>query len=59
MDEMTITAAQYAQDNDGNNINVIATIDGVEMYVSMDANNRHYQAILDWVAEGNTIVDAD
>lgn len=58
MNEMTVTAAQYAQDNDGNNINVIATIDGVEMYVSMDTANRHYQAILDWVADGNTIQDA-
>tara|TARA_R100001510_G_C7524792_1_gene118754 strand:- start:7 stop:177 length:171 start_codon:yes stop_codon:yes gene_type:complete len=56
---MNITSAQYAQDRDGNNINVIATIDGVEMYVSMDTKNRHYAAILEWVAEGNTIQDAD
>lgn len=59
MNEMTVTAAQYAQDKDGNNINVIATIGGVEMYVSMDPANRHYAAILEWVAEGNTIQDAD
>jgi hypothetical protein len=59
LNDLTVTAAQYAQDNDGNNINVIATIDGVEMYVCIDTANRHYQAILDWVAEGNTIQDAD
>ena len=59
LNDLTVTAAQYAQDKDGNNINVIATIDGVEMYVSMDTANRHYAAILDWVAEGNTIADAD
>jgi hypothetical protein len=56
---MVVTSAQYGQDKDGNNVSVIATIDGVEMYVSMDTDNRHYQAILDWVADGNTIQDAD
>lgn len=57
---MNITSAQYAQDNEGNNINVIATIDGVEMYVSMDKNNRHYAEILRQVEAGDlTISDAD
>ena len=55
---MNITSAQYTLDRDGNNDMVKATINGVEMYVSMDTANRHYQAILDWVAEGNTIQDA-
>ena len=26
-------------------------------YVSHSEDNRHYQEILDWVAEGNTITD--
>ena len=57
---MNITSAQYAQDNEGNNINVIATIDGVEMYVSMDTGNRHYAEIQRQVAAGTlTIADAD
>jgi len=34
-----------------------ATIDGVEMIVPIDEANRHYQEILEWVAEGNTIID--
>jgi len=59
MNEMTVTSAQYMQDDDGNNITVIATIDSVNVFVPIDTGNRHYQAILDWVAEGNTITDAD
>ena len=27
--------------------------------VSLDPDNRHYQAIQEWVAEGNKIEDAD
>ena len=38
---------------------IIATIDGVEMQVPLDPANRHYAAILEWVAKGNTIQDAD
>jgi len=56
---MIITSAQYIQNFNGNNINVKATIDGQEMFVPLDPNNRHYQAIQEWVAEGNTIEEAD
>ena len=38
---------------------VQATIDGKECSVPMNENNRHYQAILKWVEEGNTIEEAD
>jgi len=60
MNEMTITSAQY-QDPDGNGINdtIKATIDGVEMHIPLDPANRHYAAILEWIADGNTIQDAD
>ena len=58
MDEMNITSAQYCLDTDGNNSGVIAIIDGKTMSVPLDTANRHYQAILDWVADGNTIQDA-
>jgi len=27
--------------------------------VPLDPDNRHYQAIQEWVAEGNTITEAD
>ena len=57
---MTITEAQYQKTSlDIENTNIKATIDGTEMYVPLDPANRHYQAILEWVAEGNTIEDAD
>ena len=56
---MTITSAQYIQDNDGNNSIIRATIDGIEMFVPLDTDNNEYAAILEWVAEGNTIEDAD
>lgn len=56
---MNITNAQYYNDRDGNQAGVKATIDGTEMFVPLDTANRHYAAILEWVADGNTIQDAD
>ena len=56
MDDMIITSAQYT---DSDNAVIKATIDGTEMFVPLDPDNRHYAAILEWVAEGNTIADAD
>ena len=32
-------------------------INGVQVGVPHDEENRHYQEILEWVAEGNTITD--
>ena len=37
----------------------VVTNDNVNHTVPLDPANRHYQAILEWVAEGNTIADAD
>ena len=59
MNEMTITSAQYVTDLEGVNSTLKATIDGTEMFVPIDTANRHYAAILEWVADGNTIQDAD
>lgn len=65
MNEFTITSAQYCEGigPDGTVFDtehtIKATIDGVELNVPIDTDNRHYQAILEWVAEGNTIADAD
>ena len=55
---MNITSAQYKQYNGVNNT-IRAVIDGEEITVPIDSSNRHYQAILEWVADGNTIADAD
>ena len=65
---MNVTSAQYktrdTYDNDGNvtsteNNAVIAVIDGQTLGVPLDPANRHYQAIQEWVAEGNTIQPAE
>jgi len=57
---MNIESAQYTIDIENKkNENIKATIDGQEMTVPLDPNNRHYQAIQEWVAEGNKIEDAD
>ena len=57
---MNITQAQYYADAvSSQNMSIQATIDGVEWSVPLDPANRHYQAILEWVADGNTIEDAD
>ena len=57
MDNVTITSAQYVQ-VDSVNDTIKATIEGETVFVPMDTANRDYQAILDWVADGNTIQDA-
>lgn len=60
MNEMNITSAQYISDSiSGDNDSIKATINGQEMFVPIDTANRHYAAILEWVADGNTIQDAD
>ena len=57
---MDITSAKYTKGfNDIGTGSIKATIDGQEMSVPLDPDNRHYQAIQEWVAEGNTIEDAD
>ena len=57
---MNITSAQYIRNKDDTaNECVAATIDGEAMEVPIDADNRHYAAILEWVAEGNTIQEAE
>ena len=57
---MDITSAQYYNDLDGNQVGIIATIDGVTMSVPLDPANRHYAEILRQVEAGTlTIADAD
>ena len=57
---MNITSAKYIQGLSKTNINVKATIDGKEMFVPIDENNRHYAEIKTKVDAGTlTIEDAD
>ena len=56
---MDITSAQYVISRIGGDDCIQAVIDGTPMTVPQTPSNRHYQAILEWVAEGNTIQEAD
>jgi hypothetical protein len=56
---MNIESAKYVQDMDGNNNIIEVVIDGITMCVPINPDNRHYKAILEWVAEGNTIEEAE
>jgi|TARA_R100000654_G_scaffold50782_2_gene77037 hypothetical protein len=57
---MIVTSARHTPNfMDQPTNTVVATIDGVEMQIPMDPANRHYAAILEWVADGNTIQEAD
>lgn len=58
--KMNITNAQYAEDREGNNSTIKASIDGVEMSVPIAEGNRHYDEIMRQVAAGElTIADAE
>jgi len=57
---MNITKAKYRLDLDGKTkIGIETTINGINMNVPLDPQNTEYIAIQEWVAEGNTIEDAD
>ena len=49
---MIVTSAKYGNEE---KTMIDATIDEQEMSVPLDPANRHYAAILEWVADGNTI----
>lgn len=60
MEFNSITSAQYYTSLDGStNAGVTVVADGKTFSVPLDTANTDYQAILDWVADGNTIQDAD
>ena len=59
MDSINISSAKYIVDDNGDNCSITIMIDGRQWSVPLDPANRHYQAIQDWVAEGNKIEDAD
>ena len=52
-----ITSAKYEKSLIDTTINtaIILVMDGQLYKVPLDPANRHYQMILEWVAEGNTI----
>ena len=60
---MNIQSAQYQKDplDSAENAGVILLLhgDNTKYYVPINTENRYYKAIQEWVAEGNTIQDAD
>ena len=57
---MNIISAKYMSGSEeGQNSSIKCKIDSKEIFVPLDPDNRHYQAIQEWVAEGNTIEDAE
>lgn len=58
---MNITSAKYIDQTDsGTNEVIQATIDGTDMFVPLDPDNRHYAEIMSQVEAGTlTIADAD
>ena len=58
---MIIENAQWcpADTRTGITDTLTATLDGVALVIPKDPANTDYQAILKWVADGNTIEDAD
>ena len=55
---MDITSAQYVA-KEGENTCIKVTSNGVVSLIPLDTDNSDYAAILEWVAEGNTIQEAD
>ena len=58
---MIIENAQWcpADTRTGITDTLTATLNGVALVIPKDLANTDYQAILEWVAEGNTIEEAD
>ena len=54
MDIISVTKVYMA---DGINFTYQVVIGDLTLHVPHDENNNHYQEILKWVAEGNTITD--
>jgi len=55
MNEINITSAQYNAEQ-GTNVSITATIDGIEMFVPLDPANRHYAEILRQVEAGTLTI---
>lgn len=57
MNSMTITTAQFMADPiSGTNSSIRATIDGQELFVPIDLNNRHYAEIIRQVELGELVI---
>ena len=56
---MNFTKAKYISFLGNNQASITAELDGKKVCIPINPDNRHYKAIQEWVAQGNTIEDAD
>ena len=56
---MNFTKAKYISFLGNNQASITAELDGKKVCIPINLDNRHYKAIQEWVAQGNTIEDAD
>ena len=56
--EFNITSAKYQIEPINEVVTIKAIIDGVEMFVPTEKGNRHYDAIMKEVEEGNLTIEA-
>ena len=57
---MIINSAKYVRNPDnGENEGVVVVTDSKTIQAPMILESQTYQAVLEWVAEGNTITPAD
>jgi len=56
---MNIESAKYIISEYTELKTIKARIDSKELIVPLEPANRHYKAIQEWVAEGNTIQEAE
>ncbi len=57
---MNITNAKYNKNEfTDENCSISCVLNGQHVSVPLDPANTDYQAIQEWVAEGNTIAEAD
>jgi len=58
---MIIISAKYCRNIENTtNISIEAVVDGETLFIPLDPDNRHYQAILEWAEEdGNEIQAAE
>jgi hypothetical protein len=58
-DTRTVNSAQKINDEQGVYVCIKTDIDGIEMFVPLDASNKERILVQAWEDAGNTIADAD
>jgi len=56
---MNIESAKYIDDENDNHLCIETVIGGKKHWIPIEEANTHYVALQKWIADGNTIADAD